>query len=82
MKHILIFKQHSTVPLELCNQDELTKSFAITEYYKTIIIIGGGVEPIADNLAGSSVLSLILMGQYGAARRGGQEGHNSNLLSG
>lgn len=38
-----------------CNQDDLTKPFAISEYYKTIIIIGGGVEPIADNLAGSSV---------------------------
>lgn len=83
MKHISIFKQRTVPLLELCNQDGLTKPFAISEYYKTIIIIGGGVEPIADNLAGSSVrpsvLSLILMGQYGVA---GQEGHNSNLLSG
>lgn len=68
--------------LELCNQDDLTKPFAISEYYKTIIIIGGGVEPIADNLAGSSVRPFT--DTDGTVRRGvaGQEGHNSNLLSG
>lgn len=55
LKHISIFNRRTVPLLELCNQDGLTKPFAISEYYKTIIIIGGGVEPIADNLAGSSV---------------------------